>query len=43
MKVMLLAFVSLAVIAVAADLILDEIGFSAQERGTGGAVRLDDS
>ncbi|WP_298837039.1 hypothetical protein [uncultured Roseobacter sp.] len=43
MKAMFLAFAAMAVIAVGADFALDEMGFSAQERGTGGAVRLDDS
>ena len=43
MKTMLLAFVAMAVIAVGADFALDEMGFSAQEQGTGGAVRLDGS
>ena len=40
MKVMLLSFVAIAVIAVGANLILDEMGFSAAASGAGGAVRL---
>ncbi|MDW4548665.1 hypothetical protein R5H32_04800 [Defluviimonas sp. D31] len=41
MKVMLLAFLSAAAIAVAADFALDRAGFSAQEVTSGPAVRLD--
>ncbi|WP_299149362.1 hypothetical protein [uncultured Tateyamaria sp.] len=42
MKAMLLAFVTLGVVSVGAYLILNEAGFSSQERGSGAAVRLDD-
>ncbi|WP_300035073.1 hypothetical protein [uncultured Roseobacter sp.] len=41
MKALLLALVAMAAIAVGADVALDEMGFSAEEQGTGGAVRLD--
>lgn len=43
MKPMLLAFVAIAVIAVAADRLLREAGFSSQDRNAGTAVRLGDS
>lgn len=42
MKAMMLGFVAIAVIAVSGDLILDQMGWSAQEQGsTPGNVRLD--
>lgn len=41
MKAMLTAFVAIAIIAVGANLVLDNIGFSSQERTAGSAVRLD--
>lgn len=41
MKAMLAAFVALAVIAVGSNLILGQVGFSSQERGSSAAVRLD--
>ncbi|MDH5452310.1 MAG: hypothetical protein OEY05_01670 [Paracoccaceae bacterium] len=41
MRSMFLAFLAIAVIAVAADLGLDRAGFSSQEASTGAAVRLD--
>ncbi len=40
MKVMLLAFLTAAVLAVAADLALDRAGFSSEETTSGPAVRL---
>jgi len=41
MKAMLSAFVAIAVIAVGSNMILSEAGFSAQDRTSGAAVRLD--
>lgn len=41
MKAMLIAFVAIAVIAVGSNLILNEAGFSSQDRAAGSAVRLD--
>ncbi len=41
MKAMLAAFAAIAVIAVGSNLILQNAGFSAEERGAGAAVRLD--
>jgi hypothetical protein len=41
MKAMLAGFAMIAVVAVGANLILREAGFSAQERHSGDAVRLD--
>ncbi|MEO9825757.1 MAG: hypothetical protein ABJF50_15185 [Paracoccaceae bacterium] len=41
MKVMLSAFVAMAVIAVGSSLVLDNAGFSAQEQTSGASVRLD--
>lgn len=41
MKSMLLAFLAIAVIAVAADLALDQIGYSAVEKTSGLAVRVE--
>ncbi len=41
MKSMLAAFVVIALIAVGANLILGNAGFSSQERSTSAAVRLD--
>jgi hypothetical protein len=41
MKAMLTAFVAIAVISVGSYFILGEAGFSAQERTSGAAVRLD--
>lgn len=42
MKTMLVAFASIALIAVAADVALDQSGFSAAERFSGDDVRLSD-
>lgn len=42
MKAMLIAFAAIAVIAVGSNLILDQVGFSSQDRAAGPAVRLDD-
>ncbi|WP_299725983.1 hypothetical protein [uncultured Tateyamaria sp.] len=42
MKAMLTAFAATAVIAIGADFILGQAGFSSQEQATGAAVRLDD-
>jgi predicted secreted protein len=42
MKAMLLAFVALAVISVGSNLILQQVGFSSQDRTAGADVRLDD-
>lgn len=41
MKAMFAAFAAIAVITVAAPLTLDRMGFSAADRASGGAVRLD--
>ena len=41
MKAMIIAFIAVAAIAVAADVALDRIGFSAEDRTAGSAVRLD--
>jgi len=41
MKAMLTAAVAIVVIAVGANVILGNIGFSSQERTAGSAVRLD--
>ena len=41
MKTMLIAFVAIAVIAVGANLVLDNIGYSSQDRAAGSSVRLD--
>ena len=41
MKAMLAAFVAIAVIAVGSNYILSQSGYSAQDRATGAAVRLD--
>lgn len=41
MKVMLLAFVAVGVIAIGASYALQEIGFSSQDRNAGSSVRLD--
>ena len=41
MKAMLAAFAVIALIAIGANVILDQVGFSSAERGTGSAVRLD--
>ena len=38
---MLTAFAAIAIIAVGSNLILNEAGFSSEERGSGPAVRLD--
>lgn len=40
MKVMLTGFAAIFVLAVAADFLLDEIGFSAADRLSGESVRL---
>lgn len=40
MKAMLSGFAAAILIAIAASFVLDEIGFSAAERQSGGAVRL---
>lgn len=42
MKVMLIAFVAIAIVALGSNLILSWAGFSSQERAAGLAVRLDD-
>ncbi|WP_281347161.1 hypothetical protein [Tritonibacter litoralis] len=42
MKVMLAGFAAIAIIAVAADFVLDEIGFASAERQSGANVRLED-
>ena len=41
MKAMFIAFAAIIIIAVAADLILDQIGFSSMERTAGVNVQLD--
>lgn len=41
MKVMLSAFAAMAIIAVGSNVILGNVGFSAEERTAGSAVRLD--
>lgn len=42
MKAMILGFAAIAVIAVGADITLDQMGWSAEERGSSsGNVRLD--
>ena len=41
MRAMFLAFLAIGVIAVVADVALDQIGFSSQELSAGPAVRLD--
>ncbi|WP_370402157.1 hypothetical protein [Sulfitobacter sp. JB4-11] len=41
MRAMLTAFVAIVVIAVASNVILNQIGFSSQDRASGSAVRLD--
>lgn len=41
MRTMLLAFATIAVVAVIADTALDYAGFSAQDQGTGPATRVD--
>ncbi|MEJ6403849.1 hypothetical protein [Yoonia sp. 2307UL14-13] len=41
MKAMLAAFAAIALIAVGANVILDNVGFSSAEQGSGSAVRLD--
>ena len=41
MKAMIYGFVAIAVLAVAADLVLSNIGFSSQDRTSGDATRLD--
>ena len=41
MKSMLLAFLAIIVIAVAADFALDHVGFSTASRTVGDAVRVD--
>ena len=41
MKAMMAAFATMVVITVGADVVLDQIGFSAEEQGSGAAVRLD--
>lgn len=41
MKTMLLAFASVFVIALGANLTLAEIGFSSQDRTSGPSVRID--
>lgn len=42
MKTVILAFAAIVVIAVGADLVLDQTGFSTGDVTTGSAVRLDD-
>jgi hypothetical protein len=41
MREIILAFAAMAVIAVGADYLLGEMGFSSQDQTTGGSVRLD--
>ncbi|WP_281493954.1 hypothetical protein [Jannaschia sp. S6380] len=41
MKTMLAAFAAILLIAIVADLALDEIGFESDERHTADSVRLD--
>ena len=41
MKTMLIAFAAIFVIAVGSNIVLNNAGFSSQERGSGAAVRLD--
>lgn len=41
MKIMFAAFLAIAVVAVGANLVLKQAGFSSQERTSGAAVRLD--
>ena len=41
MKSMLVGFVAIAVIAVAADIVLEGLGYSVEEANTGSSVRLD--
>ena len=41
MKAMLAGFALIAVIAVGADLVLDQVGFAADEKHAGDDVRLD--
>ncbi|MFC6637340.1 hypothetical protein [Sulfitobacter sediminilitoris] len=41
MRAMITAFVAVAVIAVGANIILDNVGFSSQDRSSSNAVRLD--
>lgn len=41
MKAMLAAFVAIAIIAIGADVALERAGFSAADRTTSDAVRLD--
>ena len=41
MKIMFTAFLAIAVVAVGANRILKQAGFSSQERTSGAAVRLD--
>jgi len=43
MRVMLFAFVAIAVLAVGSNLVLREIGFSSAQVNAGQAVRLDDN
>ncbi|MEZ5651664.1 MAG: hypothetical protein R3E87_14095 [Burkholderiaceae bacterium] len=43
MKSMLLAFVAIAVIAIGADFLLHDIGFSSAERHSSDSVRLGES
>ena len=40
MQAMLAGFAAIIVIAIGADMVLDEVGFAASERFTGEAVRL---
>ena len=42
MKTMLIAFVAIAVIAIGANMVLKQAGFSSQDRSAGAAVRLGD-
>jgi len=41
MKVMFMAFLAIAIIAVGANLVLKQAGFSSQERTLGANVQLD--
>ena len=41
MRVMLLAFLTIAAVAVGANMALHEAGFSSQDQNTGDAVRIE--
>jgi hypothetical protein len=42
MKIMLLAFLATAIIAVGSSFVLKQVGFSSQDRTVSPSVRLDD-